>query len=45
MRFVGITFLILGLVSTLGCLGPSGPSDSVESEYRSICGVSGFKTE
>jgi hypothetical protein len=25
MRFVGITFLILGLVSTLGCLGPSGP--------------------
>ena len=25
MRFIGVTFLILGLVSTLGCLGPSGP--------------------
>ena len=25
MRFVAITFLIVGLVSTLGCLGPSGP--------------------
>ena len=25
MRFIGVTFLILGLVSTLGCLGSSGP--------------------
>ncbi len=25
MRFVVLTVLILGLVSTLGCLGPSGP--------------------
>ena len=25
MRFIGVTFLILGLVSTLGCLGTGGP--------------------